>query len=95
MNRTEMVEAIARSQKIRRDIVENIVEGFFDLVVLNMAVGEEVTIRGMGRFIPKERAPVKLKNPHTGEVIDVGPRKTMVFKPSMTLKEKLNSPVPL
>lgn len=95
MNRTEMVATIARSQRIKHAVVEAVVEGFLDLLVLNIAVGEEVTIRGIGRFEPRERVPVVLRNPHSGEPIDVGPRKTMVFKPSMTLKDRLNAPVPL
>lgn len=90
MNRTEMVSAIARRQKIKAAVVEDVVEAFFDLLVLNMAVGEEVSIRGIGRFETRLRPPVKLQNPHNGEAIDVAPRRTMIFKPSMTVKDRLN-----
>jgi nucleoid DNA-binding protein len=91
MNRTEMVSAIARRQKIRNDVVEDVVEAFLDLLVLNMAVGEDVTIRGLGRFETRLRPRVKLQNPHNGQAIDVPPRRTMVFKPSMKVKERLNN----
>lgn len=91
MNRTEMVAAIARNQEVKAAVVENVVEAFFDLLVLNMAVGEEVTIRGLGRFEPRTRPAVKLRNPHSGEHFDVSPRRTMVFLPSQVVKERLNA----
>jgi DNA-binding protein HU-beta len=95
MNRTEMVSAIARREKVKHAVVEAVVESFLDLLVLSISTGEEVTIRGLGRFEPKQRVSVTLRNPHNGEPIETGPRRTMVFKPSTTLKEKLNSAVPL
>lgn len=94
MNRTDMVSAIARRQHIRAAVVEDVIEAFLDLLVLSMAVDEEVTIRGLGRFQTRQRPGVVLKSAHDGSPVDVGPRRTMVFKPSMIVKRRLNS-VPL
>ena len=71
-----------------------VVDDFFELVVLNMAVGEDVTIRGLGRFETRIRRSVRLKNAHDGTPVDTGDRVTMIFKPSMKVKERLNA-VPL
>lgn len=90
MNRTEMVSAVARKQGVKLETVEDIVNEFLDLIVLNMAVGERVTIRGLGAFEPRERPAVKLQNPHDKTAIEVPPRRTMVFKPSPKVKERLN-----
>lgn len=91
MNRTEMVLAIARNRRIKTAVVEDVVEAFLDLLVLNMAVDEDVTIRGLGRFETRLRPPVKLRNARSHEPVDVAPRRTMIFKPSMKVKERLNS----
>lgn len=93
MNRTEMVAAIARREKLNQDLVEKIVAEFLDLLVLNMSVDETVTIRGLGRFEPRTRPAVTLMNPHDKTPIDVAPRRTMVFKPSPKVKERLNAPL--
>lgn len=91
MNRTEMVGAISRHQGVKFNTVEEIVSEFLELLVLNMAVGERVTIRGLGAFEPRERPAVTLRNPHDKTAIDVPPRRTMVFKPSVKVKKRLNA----
>lgn len=91
MNRTEMVSAVARKQGVKVETVETVVNEFLELLVLNMAVGERVTIRGLGAFEPRERPPVTLMNPHDKTAIDVPVRRTMVFKPSPRVKERLNA----
>lgn len=91
MNRTEIVAAIARSQQVKAELVDEVLTEFLDLLVLNMAVDEPVTIRGLGRFEPRTRPPVTLRNPHDQTPINVAPRRTMVFKPSMKVKERLNA----
>lgn len=91
MNRTEMVSAVARRRGIKVETVEDVVNEFLDLLVLNMAVGERVTLRGLGAFEPRARPAVRLQNPHDKTTIEVPPRRTMIFKPSPKVKERLNT----
>lgn len=94
MNRTEMVDIIARQRELAAPVVESVLGAFVDLVILNLAVGEPVTIRGFGRFDPKVRPSANLKHPRTGEPIATGERITINFRPSRAAKRELNPLVP-
>ncbi len=95
MNRTEMVEIIARQHAVDAPVVDSVLRAFVDLVLLNVAVGEPVTIRGFGRFDPKVRPSAKLKHPRSGQTIETGERRTIGFRPSMKVKDALNPPFEL
>ena len=93
MNRSEVIRAVARKSQVRVPIVDDVLSTFFDVVTMNLSVEEEVSLRGFGKFEPRSRPPVTLKNPQTGDPIPVDERKTVVFLPSPNLKEKLNAPL--
>lgn len=88
-----MVDIIARQRDLEAPVVEDVLRSFLDLVVLNLAVGEPVTIRGFGRFDPKVRPNANLKHPRTGQPISTGERTTINFKPSRRAKRELNLPL--
>lgn len=90
MNRSEMVAIIARQSEMQPPAVDTVIGAFVDLLVLNLQVGESVTIRGLGRFDPKVRPSTTLKHPRTGATITTGERNTVSFRPSMLLKGRLN-----
>jgi integration host factor subunit alpha len=49
-----------------------------------------VSISGFGRLEVVRRMPRKGRNPKTGEPIEIGPRQSLVFRPSRVLLERLN-----
>ena len=49
--------------------------------------GEKVQIVGFGAFEVKERPARKARNPKTGEEIQIGARRSPMFKPGKALKE--------
>lgn len=93
MNRTEMVDIISRQQSVDAPVVDEVLRAFLDLVLLSLAVGEPVTIRGFGRFDQKLRPSANLKHPRTGAPIATGERRTISFRPSKQAKGKLNPPL--
>lgn len=93
MNRSELTGMVARKTDVPLPIVEDVIIAFLDIVTLNLAVGEDVMLRGFGKFQTTKRPSVTLQNPHTKEPIEVPPRRTAKFVPSMVLKERLNSPL--
>ena len=51
--------------------------------------GDRVEIRGFGSFSVRKRKARQTKNPKTGKVMDIPPRKTLHFAMSKSLKEAL------
>jgi len=90
MNRTEMVDIISRQRSVDAPVVDDVLRAFLDLVLLSLAVGEPVTIRGFGRFDQKVRPSAHLRHPRTGAPIETGERRTISFRPSKKAKVALN-----
>jgi integration host factor subunit alpha len=72
-------------------------EQAFDLVELTLetlkeSIGKEgkVKIAGFGRFVVREKAARKGRNPITGEPLIITPRKVLTFIASPVLKNKVN-----
>ncbi len=89
---------------LKRDLVDEItnnLDGFLkkdisqavDIILDTMAdsldEGQRVEIRGFGSFSVRQRKARQTKNPKTGKVMDIPPRKTLHFTMSKSLKEAL------
>ena len=61
-----------------------------DIVVENVASGEEVGFVGFGKFTARTRQPRKGRNPKTGEEMDIPAVTVPVFKPGKSFKEALS-----
>ena len=74
------------SQKRANELVNSL----FETIKQTLAKGENVVISGFGKFQVKFKWTRKGRNPHTGEMIILKSRRTVTFKTSPKLKEKLN-----
>lgn len=64
------------------------------LEVLKEAIVKEghVKISGFGNFVVRKKADRTGRNPQTGEAITISSRSVLTFKPSILLKNRVNSP---
>jgi len=67
------------------------VDVFFDTITRGLLQDKKVSIVGFGSWEWKNRTARTARNPKTGEPVRLLPRKTLIFKPSRSLKTKLNS----
>jgi len=67
-----------------------IVDSLFGKIKDALARGEDVQISGFGRFRVKFRWARKGRNPQTGEMIILRSNRTVLFKTSQKLREKIN-----
>jgi len=51
--------------------------------------GEKIELRNFGVFKLKQRKSRTGRNPRTGEVVPVPPRKVVVFKAGLEMKQKI------
>ena len=56
-----------------------------------MARGENIEIRGLGAFHVKQYQGYNGRNPKTGEVIPVKPKRGILFRTGKELRERVNS----
>ncbi len=91
MNKSELIKALAEQKKIHVDESTSIVSAFIDAIKDALVRGDRVEIRGFGSFKIKEYDGYTGRNPKTGEVVKVSPKKLPFFRPGKELKEYINS----
>ena len=90
MNKTQLIDAVSKEANIKKRDVETVVENFLNIIVDEVAKGEKVQITGFGSFERKERGERMIKNPRTGEPMQVAPSKSPSFSAGSVFKEKVN-----
>ena len=74
---------------IKQVDVKRIVQKTFDVIIDSLVRSEKVELRNFGVFKIKERKARFGRNPRTGESVPVPPRKVVVFKPGLEMKQKI------
>ena len=87
MNKTELVEAVAKKMGTTKKEAEAAVSAFTETVKEALAEGKKVQLIGFGNFEVRERAARKGRNPQTGEELDIPATKVPAFKPGKGFKE--------
>lgn len=89
MNKAELIKAVTEKAEVTTRDAEAVLDGVLELIAEALVKGDIVKLSGFGVFEKKERAGRVGTNPATGEKIKIPASKSAVFKPSKTLKEKL------
>jgi len=91
MNKTQLIDTVAKEiDGIKKRDVEAVVETLINTIVGEVAKGEKVQITGFGSFERKSRGARTIKNPRTGEPMQVAPSKSPSFSAGSVFKEKVN-----
>ena len=90
MNKTELVDAIAKQAGLSKKDAEASVKAFTDVVSKALKKGDKVQLVGFGTFEVSKRAAREGKNPQTGEKIKIKASKAPKFKAGKALKDIVN-----
>lgn len=91
MNRGELVLALAEKSGIPTEESRRVIDIMFDMMKETLLNGGRVEFRGFGSFCIKEYKSYKGRNPHTGEQVDVKPKRLPFFKCGKELHDLLNT----
>ena len=89
MTKKDIVLKITDITGIKQVDVKKIVQKTFDVIIDSLIRTEKVELRNFGVFKIKERRARYGRNPRTGESVPVPPRKVVVFKPGLEMKQKI------
>jgi len=89
MTKKDIVLKITDMTGIKQVDVKTIVQKTFDVIVDSLVREEKVELRNFGVFKIKERKARFGRNPRTGESVPVPPRKVVVFKPGLEMKQRI------
>ena len=84
------MEKLLKKMKIKPREAKIIVDNIFDAMKESMEKDERIEIRGFGSFAMRQYGGYKGRNPKTGEIVDVPPKKLPYFKVGKELKDLVN-----
>ncbi|MEW6266694.1 MAG: HU family DNA-binding protein [Thermodesulfobacteriota bacterium] len=90
MNKSELIEVLAQQESLTLKKAETVVNIFFDSISGGLVTNHRAEIRGFGSFKVKTYDGYTGRNPKTGEIIQVKPKKLPFFKVGKELKEKVD-----
>ena len=83
--------ALAKRKDLTYKKSEEIVNIVFDSMTETLARGDRIEIRGFGSFVVKDYKAYVGRNPKTGEVIKVKPKRLPFFKVGKEVRERVNN----
>ena len=90
LTKAHIINAVIEQNGYTRKKSIETVETLLELIKRSLESGDDVLISGFGKFLVKQKAKRKGRNPATGEDMMLAPRKVVTFKCSGILREKLN-----
>ncbi len=90
MNKTELIEHIAKNADISKAAAGRALESVIGAVRTTLKKGGSVSLVGFGTFAVTKRAGRSGRNPRTGAAIKSKAAKVPKFRPGKALKDALN-----
>ena len=89
MNKTELIEHIAKNADISKAAATRALEAAIGAVKTTLRKGGTVSLVGFGTFAVGKRAARTGRNPRTGEELKIPACKVVKFRPGKELKEAI------
>ena len=89
MNKLDLAAYVARKTGLFQKDALAIIDCLTMTIQEALAKGDEIIIRGLGKFETKKRATRAIRNVVTGKEIEIPAHKIPFFKSSRKLKEKV------
>jgi DNA-binding protein HU-beta/integration host factor subunit beta len=90
ITKKDICEAIAGATGLTRVDTQIIVETLLDTIHQTLQSGNNIELRGFGRFKIKPKRARKARNPITGEAVQVPAGFKLVFQASKELRKRIN-----
>lgn len=89
MNKTQLIDAIAKSANLNKKQAEAALNAFTATVADALKAGEKVQLIGFGTFEVRERGARTGHNPQTGATIEIAASKVPAFVAGKGLKDAI------
>ena len=90
MNKVDLIQALKDSNNLTKSEPEKIVPLFFDEMSEALAQRDRVEIRGFFSNFVKKYSGYTGRNPKTGELVKIAPKKLPFFKAGKELKDRVD-----
>jgi len=90
LSKDHLVSSIGNRLGISRFESSRIIEAVLETVKSSLSDGEDVLISGFGKFIVREKAARRGRNPQTGQDLTLEPRRVITFKCASVMRDRIN-----
>jgi integration host factor subunit alpha len=91
LTRADLAEAVFHKVGLPRNESAELVESVIREIIGCLEKGENVKLSSFGSFGVRDKRERVGRNPKTGEVVPITPRRVLVFRASNIMKERINS----
>ena len=89
LTKAKLVDYLHKKMGLPKKDCLQVVETFFEEIILALEKGEEVKLPGLGNFSVSHKKSRPGRNPRTGEAHTISERNVVSFKPGRKLRKSL------
>ena len=89
LTKKDLVLSVAKETGITQVDVKRVVQGTLHHVIESLKEGKTIELRNFGVFKVRQRAPRRGRNPKTGQEVPVPPKRVVVFKPGLLMRQDI------
>ena len=90
MTKADLINSLAERANLQHKQAEVVVNMVFDMMADALKRDDRIEIRGFGSFVNRVYGTYKGRNPKTGQVVQVPPKRVPFFKVGKELKEMVD-----
>ncbi|BDG08951.1 HU family DNA-binding protein [Anaeromyxobacter paludicola] len=90
MLKSDLINILVVKRGVTQKQAESTIENIFESMKTALCRGENIEIRGLGAFHVKNYDGYQGRNPKTGEVIPVKPKRGILFRTGKELRDRVN-----
>ena len=91
LTKKDLINSIYMQLDFSKNLIENILDDVFDVVLNSLKDNGKVKITNFGTFILRHKKSRMGRNPKTKKQALISERNVILFKPSKILKNKINN----
>ena len=90
LTKEKIINSIYHQVGLSKSQSRNVVERLLEIIKRSLENNEDLLISGFGKFVVKQKAARRGRNPQTTEDLELRARRVVVFKTSGVLRDKIN-----
>ncbi len=90
MTKADLINIIAEKANLQHKQSEIVVNMVFDMMTDSLKKDDRIEIRGFGSFVNRCYEGYRGRNPKTGQLVEVPPKRVPFFKVGKELKERVD-----
>lgn len=91
MTKADLINIVTEKARLQHKQAEMVVNQVFDMMCDSLKKDDRIEIRGFGSFVNRSYGSYQGRNPKTGQVVQVPPKRVPFFKVGKELKERVDA----